>query len=1243
VNPQEFIALLAARRVYLAAEGNALKFRAPDGAVDDDMRRALGLYKESLLIALRERKGHLLLCPLSYNQHSLFFLYLLEPLSAAYNLALSLRLQSPVDAAAMRRAVERLLERHEQLRTTYDHVDLGGVPHACQFVHERLVPAFEAIDARGWADQELAERVRGFYRAPLDLMKGPMVRTGLFVRGQSDAVLVMVTHHIAADGWSMNRIYRDLSAAYGTETGGKSCGGETAGSPYTEFALEQRRLLAEPAGAGHLEYWVNAQTPPGPPLDLGREDRRPAVRRSVGATRYFRLEPLVREAVERAARELEITSFTLLLSVFQWLLFARSRQGDVVVGIPIMGHKGRRFEETVGYFVNPVPLRSRRNGSLRFREHARNTACALGEALDHREAPFAALVERLGGLRDAGRTPVFQVLFNFLSRKTLGDVVDLLYPVEDPPAVDFGGLKAGAFALDQQEGQFDLTLEFVDRGHDMLGLLKYCTDLFTATEAAALVSEYNALLESALADPNATLFAEEGRVTTSVEPNTEEAEVVVAATFTAEVCLEFFEFWFKHLGWQAHVRFAPFNQVFQELLTPASLLRANRIGYGAVLVRLEDLFRKGGVEDGDAGLAGPAAQLPAALEELRSAVETAAQAMSVPLCLVLCPSSPRYEEILRIGAGAVGRFCEALRRIPGVAVLTHDDIVRRYPVADYYEPLGEEIGHIPYTRPYLAAMATTVVRTLYALSRKPVKALVLDCDGTLWNGVVGEDGPTGVSVGFWPRRFQEFLLEQYRAGVILCLCSKNREADVWAVFDQHPDMLLRREHIAFWRINWEPKSANLRALAAEMNIGLDAVAFLDDNPMERAEVRSACPSVFCAELPEVWAERVAWLEHLWMLDHAIVTGDDRKRQEHYRSERMREELKRDAGSLRDFLAKLELRVDLRPVDVSDVERLSQLSVRTNQFNTTVLRLTPQDVAAFAGDGHSAHVALVSDRFGDYGLVGGMLARTRGEDLRVEGLFLSCRALGRGVEHRMAAYLGGIAQKAGCTNVVFPFRTTDRNEPARAFLSQLAGLCNGEAGEDAVKIAAGCLSSVHYAPPESPSEAPALRQSAESVSRDVFLDEASVVHIAETLQSVEAILAAAERQARKPGGGRGAQHAASPARPPATDTERLIADVWKRVLGLNEVSTQANFFELGGTSLLIARIAMELQRDHALSVSIMDLFHYPTIAGLARNLGRDGSDNEALNQTVAAAERQRETLGGQRMPAAYLRLKKARGK
>jgi FkbH-like protein len=1240
--PNEFVRQLALRRIYLWSEGVSLKFKAPEGAVDETMKQAISFFKGDLIKALQKRPGYLLISPLSYNQKSLFFMHLLEPDSAAYNIALSMKLHSQVEMEKMRVALEVTGRRHGMLRTTYSYTELKDAIIPVQFIHEDLPPSVETINAADWTEDELKERVQEFYKRPFDLEKGPMVRAGLFFRGEKETVLAAVFHHISMDAWSLNIIMRDLAAACsGAE---EDASGLPASSQYTEFVLAQHRDLEEPAGMSHLEHWLKMHRSPAPPPVLVPESRRPALRRSKGATHYFNLGPEFCRKIESEAQKQGITSFALLLAVFQWFIFERSGQRDVTIGIPVMARKDRRFEGTVGYFINPVPLRSTRSGTPSFYDHARTTALELRTAIDHRDAPFAAIVERLGGVRDTAHTPVFQIMFNMLSHKTLGEVIELLYPMERPLTVDFGGLNATAYALDQQEGQFDMTLELIDFGDRILGLWKYCTDLFTSSEALDMISAFQARLEAALESPERPLFATSGQDVISPTPDKDTPVVAVSATFTAEVLQEFLEFWFQRLGWRNEVRFAQYNQVFQELLNPSSLLRSNRLGHNIVMVRIDDLLDAGSegqlkdiMEMGDS--------LSKILDDLLNALTAAVQSMQAPLFFVLCPSSPASEEILRLKSGMIEKFLEALRSLPGVTVITHEDISRHYPVPEYYEHFGHTIGRVPFTRQYLAALATSVARSMHSLSHKPVKALVVDCDGTLWRGVSAEDGATGVFIGPLQRDFQKFLIEQYQAGIVLCLCSKNQEADVWAVFDRHPDMLLKREHFTFWKINWEPKSSNIQALASEINIGLDAIALLDDSPMERAEVNSNCPAVFCLEFPEAWEERTRWLKNLWALDHGRVTKEDKIRQEHYRSEQLRENIKKSAGSLLAFLEKLELRIDINAAEPADYERLTQLSVRTNQFNTTTLRLTLQEVVEYAENpAKSAHITRVRDRFGDYGLVGGMFATASEGVLCVDGMFLSCRALGRGVEYRMAAYLSAIAQKAGCTEVAFPVRTTDRNEPARNYLTRLKGLLKGTVDDaGTLKVKAEQLAAINLKDaivPAEEIEETVPKEISDKVDGDLSRVREVSVSIAGELNSVEAILDAVEKRTREKQGRIPVSKPAAAAAP-VTATERVIAEIWKRVLGLADVSTNAKFFEVGGTSLLMVRIAIELKNNHNLEVSIMDMFQYPSIADLAKHLDQGGQAVEVESRAAEAAVRQREALSLKNLAAQFKRLKKSR--
>ena len=274
--------------------------------------------------------------------------------------------------------------------------------------------------------------------------------------------------------------------------------------------------------------------------------------------------------------------------------------------------------------------------------------------------------------------------------------------------------------------------------------------------------------------------------------------------------------------------------------------------------------------------------------------------------------------------------------------------------------------------------------------------------------------------------------------MLLCLCSKNVEDDVAAVLDSHPDMLLRREDFVALRVNWDAKSDNLRALAQELNVGLDSLVLLDDNPLECAEVRSRCPEVITIQLPTDLETLPSFLRNLWVFDQDAHTAEDSRRSEFYQQNADRDALLRQANSLADFLAKLELNVRIFVPEQQHLARVAQLTQRTNQFNTTTIRRQESEIAGLLRSGRGECLAVeVSDRFGDYGLVGVTIFATEGNALVVDNLILSCRALGRGVEQRIVAQLGAIAMKRGLTELSLLFAPTPKNQPAHRFLESLA--------------------------------------------------------------------------------------------------------------------------------------------------------------------------------------------------------------
>ena len=308
---------------------------------------------------------------------------------------------------------------------------------------------------------------------------------------------------------------------------------------------------------------------------------------------------------------------------------------------------------------------------------------------------------------------------------------------------------------------------------------------------------------------------------------------------------------------------------------------------------------------------------------------------------------------------------------------------------------------------------------------------------------------------------QQFMLELWSKGFLLCLCSKNDESDVLEVFDNHPDMLLKRDHLVSWRINWRPKSENIRSLAQELNLGLDSFVFVDDNPLECAEVRSGCPEVLTLQLPPE-EEITKFLGRIWAFDRLKVTSEDRQRTAMYKQELERASFQAQALTIDEFLAGLNVQVRFSEPSPSQLSRVAQLTQRTNQFNFTSMRRTEAQVQHLPESGLECRVVEVGDRFGDYGLVGLMIFGDRNNALEVDTFLLSCRVLNRGVEHRMLNELGKLALERNLPMVIVTFVATKKNKPAADFLESVVAQFRLEtAGGNRYIVPAACAAGVVF--------------------------------------------------------------------------------------------------------------------------------------------------------------------------------------
>lgn len=345
---------------------------------------------------------------------------------------------------------------------------------------------------------------------------------------------------------------------------------------------------------------------------------------------------------------------------------------------------------------------------------------------------------------------------------------------------------------------------------------------------------------------------------------------------------------------------------------------------------------------------------------------------------------------------------------------------------------------MPLRADEMGTLAREWLRFLHPVCGKTCKALVLDLDNTLWGGVIGEDGMDGIKLdteypGAAFQSFQRAILDLFERGIILAVNSKNNQADAMEAITSHPGMLLKPDHFATFRINWQDKASNLRDIAKELNIGIDSLAFFDDNPVEREWVSSQLPEVTVIDVPADPMLYARTLRDTPQFERLSLSSEDRVRGRMYAENRLRGELQQQFASMDEFYESLAMEMELQPVTPANLARVAQLTQKTNQFNLTTKRYTEEQVSAMNADKAWQLCAVkVKDRFGDNGIVGLAFTKVTGKEAEIDTLLLSCRVIGRTIETAFLSYLAERAKAAGATTLKGWYLPTKKNTPCKEF-------------------------------------------------------------------------------------------------------------------------------------------------------------------------------------------------------------------
>ncbi|HEX3528531.1 MAG TPA: amino acid adenylation domain-containing protein [Thermoanaerobaculia bacterium] len=437
--------------------------------------------------------------PLSRGQEALWFVDRMAPGNAAYNLVAAARVHTAeaLDVAALERAFRLLAARHPELRATFSAGHSAG---PVKEIHERLDPEFQVVDAAGWSERQITDRLAAEARRPFDLEHGPLLRAVVLIGAGAPRLLIAV-HHIAADFWSLGIIARELGPLYAQGTAADL---PALRSSYDDHVQRERERLAGPRGERLWSFW-RERLHGVPDLELPGDRPRPASPLHAGGALAFRLDAALTAGMQNLAGQRGATLFATLLAGFQVLLARTAGQTGFAVGVPAAGRSSAAFEGTVGYFVQPLALRSDLSGDPTAEELLERTRRTLREGLAHQAFPFPLLAERLRPVRTPGRSPLVQAMLNFHQARRNGEETFPEFVIgRAGTRLVLGELTLEAIALPPREVPFDLTLTLAKEsgsGAGLAAVLDYSADLFDATTARRLAERFTRLLAAMVAEP----------------------------------------------------------------------------------------------------------------------------------------------------------------------------------------------------------------------------------------------------------------------------------------------------------------------------------------------------------------------------------------------------------------------------------------------------------------------------------------------------------------------------------------------------------------------------------------------------------------------------------------------------------------------------------------------------------------------------------------------------------------------
>lgn len=1203
------------------------------------------------------------------------------------------RITGDLDLAIFTDTWQLIVQRHDIFRTIFVY---ENVPKPIQIVlKERLMP-IELLDFTSYEPEiikvKVEEEVLIDRSKPFHLTKDNLMRMKIIKVAPQMFEIIWSSHHILMDGWSLGLVLQEFFEIYQSKLKKISPKLKTP-IAYGDYIKFLKTIDAKTS----LQFWKDYLK------DYHKQMRIPcalaASNQEYSAGEYnFSVDSRTTKKLSSLAQENQMTVSSVVQSLWSLVLWQlnslENPNIDVVFGVTVSGRPAdvRGVSDIVGLFINTVPCRFKGNTDQPLMAFIKNCHQSLSETKSFHYSSLAEIQNE-----SLLKQKLFDHIFVFENYpisadeetgKEIGLTIDnfthfdftnygFTLQVAPSEALGFKFLynkKLYGIEIIEwlQKRLLELIQCFVATPNDSITSILYKLNdsaraLNTKIKADQPVLITNGLLHQlpyvtgSIFDLKNNAKDATGGVGYYTSQTFEKFDkldkykqmlervgllksefnngVLISANFTSEPIEASLQWWLRQFQITKPIYFAPYNQIHQQCLDNQSLFSKNK-GENIVLLRIVDWLRD--------------------LEELNqesvriallSNLEILNEAFikrhgSAKLILFVLPYDKQNfgNEINSLIDSFTHELVSKIEMIAGISVFSLENEFSFYQISNIFDHKQDEIGHIPYTQEAFHCLGTMVARKLVSYQKPGFKVIVVDCDNTLWNGVVGELGADNVRVEEPYQLLQQFLLSKYEAGFLLAMSSKNNEADVFEVFKKNKGMILRPEHFASYRINWEPKSQNIKSIAKELNLGLNSFIFIDDSVMEIAEVMENCPETFSLTFPENGKNIRHLLYHSWVFDQFRITEEDLQRNEMMKAENKRNQAIVENGSLEGFLKGLQLKIgiyELNEKTPADIwSRASQLTFRTNQFNLNTKRRTEQElISLIKFQKNKIWIIQVEDRFGQYGWVGLIICVPGEQSYQIDTMLLSCRVLGRGVEFVLLEQITKAAVIHDKKKISLEYKASEKNKPIKEFLDKITWSFQNESDNKTfyelfvpaeinpykdvtLKIIETLPDSKIATPVTKFDNSSAIKINNDEINLSTAIEFNIEVFNKEKLEHISYYQPIFHHDAVKisklPLYETKYRKLQNVFVKPNSPDEKTMAKIWSELLVINEVGTADNFFELGGHSLLATRLLSRISQVFSKDLSLKEFYDHPQINSLLDYMGKHSKIAGTIEKTNTAA-------------------------